>query len=185
MQLLDEKQTTVYKRALDVSYNLKLQVCRFSSSCYIHSTFELRCWLTAHPSCCFRHPRELVTHVTVCTAKHNQKWASHDSKRHKLQQAPPYVVETPAHCVSLGMTAQSCPFQASRRVFKEINAKFPALPFTFRELETEKASSHRMGIKECLDHGLLHPYPVLYEKSGDLVAQFKATVLLMPNGSDR
>lgn len=26
MQLLDEKQTTVYKRALDVAYNLKLQV---------------------------------------------------------------------------------------------------------------------------------------------------------------
>ena len=70
-------------------------------------------------------------------------------------------------------------------MFKEINAKFPALPFTFRELETEKASSHRMGIKECLNHGLLHPYPVLYEKSGELVAQFKATVLLMPNGSDR
>lgn len=42
-----------------------------------------------------------------------------------------------------------------------------------------------MGIKECLNHGLLHPYPVLYEKSGELVAQFKATVLLMPNGSDR
>lgn len=42
-----------------------------------------------------------------------------------------------------------------------------------------------MGIKECLNHGLLHPYPVLYEKSGDIVAQFKATVLLMPNGSDR
>ena len=75
--------------------------------------------------------------------------------------------------------------QASRGVFKEINARFPALPFTFRELETEKASSHRMGIKECLNHGLLHPYPVLYEKSGELVAQFKATVLLMPNGSDR
>ena len=76
-------------------------------------------------------------------------------------------------------------WQASRGVFNEINAKFPALPFTFRELETEKARSHRMGIKECLNHGLLHPYPVLYEKSGELVAQFKATVLLMPNGSDR
>jgi len=32
---------------------------------------------------------------------------------------------------------------------------------------------------------LLHPYPVMYEKSGELVAQFKTTVLLMPNGSDR
>ena len=41
MQLLDEKQTTVYKRALDVSYNLKLQVCRFPFSCYIPSMCEL------------------------------------------------------------------------------------------------------------------------------------------------
>ena len=70
-------------------------------------------------------------------------------------------------------------------MFKEINTRFPALPFTFRELETDKASKNRLGIGECLNHGLLHPYPVLLEKNGELVAQFKATVLLMPNGSDR
>jgi len=78
--------------------------------------------------------------------------------------------------------------QASRTVFKEINTRFPALPFTFRELEgtsSREASSSRLGIVECLSHGLLHPYPVMYEKSGELVAQFKTTVLLMPNGSDR
>lgn len=38
---------------------------------------------------------------------------------------------------------------------------------------------------ECLNHGLLHPFPVLYEKPGELVAQVKGTVLLMPNGNDR
>ena len=82
----------------------------------------------------------------------------------------------------------SCMQQASRAVFKEINTRFPALPFTFRELEgnsSREASSSRLGIVECLSHGLLHPYPVMYEKSGELVAQFKTTVLLMPNGSDR
>lgn len=36
---------------------------------------------------------------------------------------------------------------------------------------------------ECLNHGLLHPYPVLHEKPGEVVAQIKGTVLLMPNGS--
>ena len=41
------------------------------------------------------------------------------------------------------------------------------------------------GLVECTNHGLLHAYPVLYEKSGELVAQAKATVLLLPNGSDR
>ena len=43
----------------------------------------------------------------------------------------------------------------------------------------------RMGLGECINHGLLHPYPVLHEKAGEVVAQAKATVLLMPNGSDR
>lgn len=38
---------------------------------------------------------------------------------------------------------------------------------------------------ECLNHELLHPYPVLHEKGGDLVAHIKCTVLIMPNGVDR
>mmetsp|Transcript_11388 Transcript_11388/g.25923 ORF Transcript_11388/g.25923 Transcript_11388/m.25923 type:complete len:89 (+) Transcript_11388:27-293(+) len=38
---------------------------------------------------------------------------------------------------------------------------------------------------ECLNHELLHEYPVLWEKPGELVAHFKSTVLLMPNGSDQ
>jgi hypothetical protein len=29
----------------------------------------------------------------------------------------------------------------------------------------------RLGLVECLNHSLLHPYPVLHEKQGDLVAQ--------------
>jgi hypothetical protein len=29
----------------------------------------------------------------------------------------------------------------------------------------------RLGLVECLNHGLLHPYPVLHEKTGELVAQ--------------
>lgn len=41
-----------------------------------------------------------------------------------------------------------------------------------------------LGLKECLNHSLLHAYPVLHEKTGELVAQIKGTVLLMPNGSD-
>ena len=42
-----------------------------------------------------------------------------------------------------------------------------------------------MGLVECVQHGLLVPFPVLHAKSGELVAQIKSTVLLMPNGSDR
>ena len=39
-----------------------------------------------------------------------------------------------------------------------------------------------MGIVECLTHKVMEPYPVLYEKEGKVVAQFKFTVLIMPNG---
>ena len=38
---------------------------------------------------------------------------------------------------------------------------------------------------ELLSRELLHEYPVLYEKQGELVAHFKSTVLLTANGSDQ
>ncbi|CAA2966784.1 ERBB-3 BINDING PROTEIN 1 [Olea europaea subsp. europaea] len=72
--------------------------------------------------------------------------------------------------------------KASRFIFSEINQKFPIMPFTARALEEKRA---RLGLVECVNHDLLEPYPVLHEKSGDLVAHIKFTVLLMPNGSDR
>ena len=71
---------------------------------------------------------------------------------------------------------------ASRTVFGEIIKKYPSLPFTLRSLEAKNA---RLGLPECVNHDLLQPYPVLHEKPSALVAQFKATVLLLPNGSDR
>lgn len=82
--------------------------------------------------------------------------------------------------------------QASRAVFSIVSNKFATMPFTLRALLDEaaaqpktelKASQLRLGMVECLNHGLLHPYPVLHEKQGELVAQIKGTVLLMPNGS--
>ena len=71
---------------------------------------------------------------------------------------------------------------ASRAVFSEIIKKYPSMPFTLRNLEAKNA---RLGLVECVNHDLLQPYPVLHEKASALVAHFKATVLLMPNGSDR
>ncbi|CAK9091808.1 ERBB-3 BINDING PROTEIN 1 (StEBP1) [Durusdinium trenchii] len=71
--------------------------------------------------------------------------------------------------------------KASRYVFSEVDKKFPTLPFTIRALDDERQA--RMGVVECLKHNLLHAYPVLFEKSGDLVAHFKFTVLLLPTGT--
>jgi hypothetical protein len=41
----------------------------------------------------------------------------------------------------------------------------------------------RMGVIECAKHDLMEPYPVYYEKEGEYVAEFKFTVLIMPNNT--
>jgi len=71
--------------------------------------------------------------------------------------------------------------KASRQFFSQVNAKFSTLPFTIRAIDDEKIG--RMGVVECLNHDLLHPYPVLMERPGDFVAQFKFTVLMLPGGT--
>ena len=55
------------------------------------------------------------------------------------------------------------------------------MPFTLRSFEDEKKA--RMGVIECAKHDLMEPYPVYFEKDGEFVAEFKFTVLLMPNST--
>merc|ERR1711976_83464 len=71
----------------------------------------------------------------------------------------------------------------SRQFFSEVDKKFNTMPFTLRALEDEKKA--RMGVVECVKHDLVEPFNVLWEKEGEFVAQFKFTVLLMPNGPMR
>ncbi|CCD74015.1 Peptidase M24 domain-containing protein [Caenorhabditis elegans] len=70
--------------------------------------------------------------------------------------------------------------KASRVFFSDVNKVHGPMPFSLRSFEEEVKA--KMGVVECEKYGLLVPYPVLYEKEGELVAQFKATVLVMPNG---
>ena len=71
--------------------------------------------------------------------------------------------------------------KTSRAVFSEISKDFPTFAFSMRQLADEKSA--RLAVKECLEHDLLIPFAVLYEKPGDVVAHYKFTVLLMPSGS--
>mmetsp|Transcript_5650 Transcript_5650/g.9287 ORF Transcript_5650/g.9287 Transcript_5650/m.9287 type:complete len:459 (+) Transcript_5650:114-1490(+) len=71
--------------------------------------------------------------------------------------------------------------KASRELFNAVNKKYPTLPFSMRSMPDEKAV--KMGVRECVNHGLLMPYPVLYEKKGDFIAHVKFTVLLLPSGT--
>ena len=48
--------------------------------------------------------------------------------------------------------------------------------FSLNSFEDEITA--KLGVKECLEHELLVPYPVLAEKAGSEVAQFKITVMI-------
>lgn len=73
--------------------------------------------------------------------------------------------------------------KASRYVLTEVDKKFPTLPFTLRHFDDERQA--KMGITECMNHGLLMPYPSLVEKNDVKVAHFKCTVLLLPSGTTK
>lgn len=58
--------------------------------------------------------------------------------------------------------------KSSRAFFAEVNKRFPTLPFAIRAFEDPVGA--KVGVKECIDHDLLTPYPVLTEKAGEIVA---------------
>lgn len=84
--------------------------------------------------------------------------------------------------------------------YSEVRTKFGNMPFNLRSFEEETKA--KMGVVECVNHKLIEPFQVLYEKPGNInpyvgffrklisyvtvlgefVAQYKFTVLLMPNG---
>merc|ERR1712194_309466 len=73
--------------------------------------------------------------------------------------------------------------QKARQFLSEVNRRFPALPFTLRAIEDEQVA--RVGVSEAKRHELLEEYPVLQEKPGEFIAQFKFTVLLLPGGTKK
>ncbi|NXJ86734.1 PA2G4 protein, partial [Trogon melanurus] len=76
----------------------------------------------------------------------------------------------------------------SRAFFSEVERRFDTMPFTLRAFEDEKKA--RMGVAPPPKHELLQPFNVAVTRpslclAGEFVAQFKFTVLLMPNGPMR
>lgn len=70
---------------------------------------------------------------------------------------------------------------AGRAFFAEVNGRFPTLGFSLSSFEDEVTA--KLGVSESLKHDLLNGYPVLLEKKGDLVAQFKLTVMILQGGT--
>ena len=64
----------------------------------------------------------------------------------------------------------------SRQFFNEVLERYPSFCFGLNSFEDPIAA--RIGVKECLEHELLVPYPPLTEKPNTFVAQFKFTVMI-------
>ena len=69
----------------------------------------------------------------------------------------------------------------ARAFFNEVNKKYPTLPFSISSFEDQIAA--KVGVKECLNHDLLSPYPVIVEKLGEYIAHFKCTIAVQPNST--
>lgn len=41
----------------------------------------------------------------------------------------------------------------------------------------------KVGVRECMEHGLIMDYPILSETKGEFVAQFKGTVVVQPKST--
>lgn len=72
--------------------------------------------------------------------------------------------------------------RASRTFLSEVANVAKDSAFTMRWFSDPKL---RMGLPECLKHGLFNEHAVVGEKPGELVAQVKYTVLVKPNGITR
>jgi len=68
--------------------------------------------------------------------------------------------------------------KASRYLLQQINRKCPVFPFTIRCFDDERQA--RMGVSEMASHQMVDPYPVLFEKDREIIAQFKTTVFVLP-----
>ncbi|KAI8424098.1 hypothetical protein MSG28_002705 [Choristoneura fumiferana] len=73
--------------------------------------------------------------------------------------------------------------KASRMFYSEVRNKHGSMPFNLRSFDKE--TSARLGVVECVNHKLIEPFQVLYERPNELVAQFKFTALLLPSGTHR
>ncbi|XP_065206445.1 proliferation-associated protein 2G4 [Planococcus citri] len=73
--------------------------------------------------------------------------------------------------------------KASRMFYAEVVKKYGSMPFNLRSFEDERSA--KMGVVECVNHKLLNPFQVLYEKPGEFVVQFKFTVMVLPNGPSK
>ena len=73
--------------------------------------------------------------------------------------------------------------QKGREFITEVNKIAPTLAFSLRQLEDPLMA--KLGATEAKRHRLVEEFPVMKEKEGEVLAQFKFTVLLLPGGTKK
>ena len=82
---------------------------------------------------------------------------------------------------------------SGRRLLSVIENNFYSFPFSFSAFDKEEnirlkqsipnfKTTMKMGLSECVKYDLLHAYPVLSEKKGEIVAQFTYTIAVRNEG---
>jgi len=118
------------------------------------------------PDCTFEQAEVYAVDVAMCTGDGKARPGTMRTTVFKRNVEQQYLLKV----------------KASRQLLAEVDKKYPTLPFTMRNLSDVRAA--KLGINECLTHGLLTPYPSMHDFSGK-VAHFKCTVLLLPSGTTR
>ena len=83
--------------------------------------------------------------------------------------------------------------ESSRKLLSVVEHNFYNFPFSLNAFDNEenvKTTKHienlknvaKIGLSECVKHELFYPHPVLVEKKGDYVAQFKWTIAVRNEG---
>jgi len=118
------------------------------------------------PDCTFEQAEVYAVDVAMCTGDGKARPGTQRTTVFKRNVEQQYLLKV----------------KASRQLLAEVDKKYPTLPFTMRNLSDVRTA--KLGINECLTHGLLTPYPSMHDYSGK-VAHFKCTVLLLPSGTTR
>jgi len=76
----------------------------------------------------------------------------------------------------------SLKMQASRQIYNDISKQYPVFPFHCRSFDQKLL---KMALRECLQHELIIPYPILQERESEFVSHMKMTVLITDKGPVR
>ena len=82
---------------------------------------------------------------------------------------------------------------SGRRLLSVVENNFYSFPFSFSAFDKEEniklkqkipnfKTTMKMGLSECIKNDLLHGYPVLTEKKGEIVAEFTYTIAVRNEG---